>query len=83
MDKLVVDILGWVGTICDLFAYYLVSTKRLRGDAPTYQLINLLGGSLLTVNAIFYHSASAIAVNIAWIGISILTLRRATELKSE
>ncbi len=76
MDKLTIDILGWVGTASDLFAYYLVSTRRLRGDALSYQLINLIGGLLLTINAIYYHSMSAIAINVAWIGISVFTLRQ-------
>lgn len=76
MDKLAIDVLGWIGTISDLFAYYLVSTKKLRGDALPYQLINLIGGSLLTINAIYYQSASAIAINVAWIGISVFTLRQ-------
>ncbi|HEX2698370.1 MAG TPA: hypothetical protein VHM28_11740 [Anaerolineales bacterium] len=76
MDKLAIDALGWAGTISDLAAYYLVSTRRMKGDALPYQLLNLFGGLLLTINSVYYHSLPAIATNVIWIAISVFTLRQ-------
>ena len=76
MNPLIVNVLGWIGTVSYLVAYFLVSTKRLAGDAVSYQLMNLLGGILLTVNTLYYHSLPAVTVNVAWIGISIFALGR-------
>lgn len=76
MNQLVIDALGWIGTISYLIAYFLVSTKRLEGDAVSYQLMNLIGGILLTVNTFYYRSFPAVTVNAAWIGISLFALGR-------
>jgi len=76
VNQTIIDVLGWIGTISYLIAYYLISTKKIEGDAVSYQLMNLLGGVLLTMNAIFHGAMPAVGVNAAWIGISILTLSR-------
>lgn len=77
MNQLVIDVLGWIGTTSYLIAYFLVSTKKLAGDAVSYQLMNLLGGVMLTINTLYYHTLPAVTVNVAWIGISIFALGRA------
>ncbi len=74
--KLLIDILGWIGAASYLTAYYLVSTKKLEGDDSRYQLLNLLGGILLTANTLYYRSLPAVTVNAAWIGISVFALAR-------
>ncbi|MCL4529599.1 MAG: hypothetical protein M1282_09305 [Chloroflexi bacterium] len=71
MNQTIIDVLGWTGTISYLVAYYLISTKKIEGDAVSYQLINLFGGVLLTMNAVFHGAMPAVAVNAAWVGISI------------
>jgi len=76
VNQLIVDILGWIGTISYLIAYYLVSTKKIEGDAVMYQMMNLLGGILLTANALFYRAMPSVGVNVAWVGISIFALGR-------
>ncbi len=77
MNSIIIDVLGWIGTISYLIAYYLISTKKIEGDAVSYQLMNLLGGVLLTMNAVFHGAGPAIGVNVAWIGISVFALARA------
>lgn len=76
MNQTIIDTLGWIGAISYLAAYYLVSTKKLAGDAIPYQLMNLMGGVMLTINTVYYHALPAVTVNVAWIGISIFTLGR-------
>ncbi len=76
MEKIIVDSLGWIGAVFYLLAYYLVSTKKLAGDATVYQIMNLIGGITLTINTFYYHTLPAMTVNLAWIGISIFTLGR-------
>lgn len=74
--KLVIDLLGWIGALSYLTAYYLVSNRRLEGDSLPYQLMNLLGGVFLTGNALFYHALPSVGVNVVWIGISMAALIR-------
>jgi len=37
------DIIGWIGSFLILLAYYLVSSKRVKGDSFIYQFLNLAG----------------------------------------
>src|SRR3989338_3766135 len=39
-----IQIAGWVGTFFIVFAYFLVSYKKVGGDSKIYQAMNLLGG---------------------------------------
>jgi peptidoglycan biosynthesis protein MviN/MurJ (putative lipid II flippase) len=74
--QLVIDILGWTGTGFLVLAYFLVSRKVLAGDSLNYQLLNLAGGGLLTLNSFYYGAFPSVALNIVWIGIAIFTLSK-------
>lgn len=73
-NSLLIDILGWTGVASLLIAYGLVSYKKLEGDSIAYQLLNLVGSALLILNSLFYGAYPSVGVNIAWIGIAIITL---------
>ena len=45
--KLLIDILGWMGSILYLFAYALVSLKKVKGNSLLYQGMNIFAGVLL------------------------------------
>ena len=49
MNELSIELSGLLGTAALLLAYGLVSTRRLAGDSPVYQGLNLLGGVLVLV----------------------------------
>jgi hypothetical protein len=52
--KLFLELACWLGTAALLLACALVSTRRLPGDSPHYQALNLVGGALVLINS-FYH----------------------------
>jgi len=74
--QLLIDILGWTGTVLFLVAYALVSLKRVEGDSSLYQGINILAGILLITNSFYWRAYPSAALNLAWIGIGIFTLGR-------
>lgn len=74
--KLLIEILGWVGVAALLAAYGLVSMRRLEGNSFAYQMLNLVGSGLLIVNSFYNGALPSVGVNLAWIGIAILTLSR-------
>ncbi|GAB4582106.1 MAG: hypothetical protein Fur0022_48610 [Anaerolineales bacterium] len=74
--QLLIDLLGWTGAICLLLAYFLVSRNKLTGDSLPYQLLNLAGGGLLTINSLYYGAFPSVAVNVVWIGIAVFTLSK-------
>ncbi len=72
--KTLIDIIGWTGAIVLLAAYASVSTRRMQGDAPAYQVMNLIGGVCLIVNTVYYGAYPSSMVNVVWIGIAAYTL---------
>ena len=74
--QILVDVLGWVGAILYLVGYALVSMKRVEGDSLLFQGINIMAGILLVINTFYWRSYPSVALNVAWIGIAVFTLRR-------
>ena len=73
---ILIDILGWVGTILYLVAYALVSMKKVEGDSVVYQGMNIVAGALLVVNTLYLRAYPSAGLNVAWIGIGMFTLGR-------
>ena len=69
-----INVLGWVGVVALLFAYWLVSTQKTMGDSRTYQGMNLLGAILVLVNSSYYGAYPSVGVNAAWIAIGAYAL---------
>ena len=73
---ILVDVLGWTGTVMFLIAYGLVSVKKVESDSLIYQGINILAGILLVINTFYWRAYPSLGLNLAWIGIGIYTLGR-------
>ena len=71
-----INILGWIGTILYLVAYGLVSAKKTEGDSWLYQGLNMIAGALLIINTVYLRAYPSAGLNIAWVGIAIVTLGR-------
>lgn len=78
-----IDLAGWSGVLALLVAYALVSTRRLEGDSPTYQVLNAVGSLLLIVNSGYYRAFPSVGINVAWIGIALYALARRTRRRQE
>lgn len=74
--QLMVDVLGWLGTILYLVAYALISLKKVEGDSNLYQGINIVAGIFLITNTLYWRAYPSSALNLAWIGIAVFTLGR-------
>lgn len=74
MEKIVMDVLGWAGAVLYLIAYGLVSAKKVTGDSWTYQGLNLVAGAFLIINTLYLRAYPSAGLNIAWVGIAVLTL---------
>ena len=76
MEKTIIDILGWAGTILYLVAYGLISAKKVEGDSVLYQGMNIVAGLFLVINTIYLQAYPSAGLNVAWIGIGLFTLGR-------
>ncbi len=76
MERIIIDMIGWIGTILYLIAYGLVSAKKAESDSWLYQGLNIVAGTLLIVNTFYLRAYPSAGLNIAWVGIAVLTLGR-------
>jgi hypothetical protein len=72
--KLLIDILGWTGSVLYLLAYALVSAKKTEGDSVLYQGINILAGILLVVYTLALGAFATTGLNAVWVAIGLITL---------
>ena len=74
--QLLIDVMGWAGTVLYLIAYALISLKRVEGDSTLYQGLNILAGVLLITNSFYWRAYPSAGLNLVWIGIAVFTLGR-------
>jgi hypothetical protein len=75
-SKLIIDILGWTGSVLYLLAYTLVSLKKTEGDSLLYQGINIIAGTLLVVYTLSLGAFATTGLNAVWVAIGIFTIGR-------
>ena len=71
-----IQIIGWVGTFLIVFAYFLVSYKKVDGSSKVYQAMNLLGAIGVGINVFHQQAWPAVALQIVWGIIAIFSLAK-------
>lgn len=74
MNLILVDTIGWIGASISLYAYYMVSSRRLSGTSFRFQALNIGSAMALLLNAAYHHAMPSAVVNLVWIGIAIFSL---------
>ena len=74
--RLIIDILGWTGSILYLLAYALVSLKKTEGDSVLYQGMNIFAAALLVIYILFLGAYATTGLNAVWVLIGLFTLGR-------
>lgn len=59
-------VLGWVGTLAYLLAYFLLSVNKINARQLSYHTLNVVGAIGLTVNALYYADLPNVVVNLVW-----------------
>jgi hypothetical protein len=73
---LLVEIMGWIGSILIVGSYALNITGRLEATHKLYVLANILGGLFFVVNTYFHQAYPSMFVNIVWVIIAIVMLNK-------
>lgn len=76
MEQLPLHIVGNIGVVCVLLAYFLVSSGRIKSISPRYQILNLVGAIILTAYAIVLVAWASVVLNGIWAGIALVALIR-------
>ena len=74
--NMLVEILGWIGSVLIVGSYALNITGRLEATHKLYVLANILGGLFFVVNTYFHQAYPSMFVNIVWVIIAILMLNK-------
>jgi hypothetical protein len=74
--NILVEIMGWIGSILIVGSYALNITGRLEATHKLYVLANILGGLFFVVNTYFHQAYPSMFVNIVWVIIAIVMLNK-------
>jgi hypothetical protein len=71
---MIVDIIGWIGSVLVVLAYGLNIYKLLASDSTLYCLLNITGSACLIVNTLYHHAMPSAVVNMIWVLIALIAL---------
>lgn len=72
--NLLIEILGWVGSVAVIAAYGLNSYQKIKSDSLTFQLLNLTGATFLIINSIYKEAYPFTFINTVWLIIAIVAI---------
>jgi len=75
--QLLIDVLGWIGSIEVIAAYGLNSYQKIKSDSAWFQILNLTGGLFLIINTVYYDAYPSTFINVVWVLIALTSLARA------
>jgi hypothetical protein len=75
------DLIGIVGVVMILIAYYFLSVGKWISDSMLYQVLNFLGAWLILFSLYFHWNLSSVVIEIAWIIISVMGMVRVVRLR--
>jgi hypothetical protein len=61
------DVIGWIGSIEILVAYGLNSYQKLRSDSMTFYFLNLTGGLCFILYSYYKGAFASTFINIVWV----------------
>jgi hypothetical protein len=74
--NLIIQIIGWAGSVLYLIAYTLVSLKKTEGDSVLYQGMNIVAGIMIVIYTLSLKAYATTGLNTVWALIGVYTLGR-------
>jgi hypothetical protein len=74
--EILIEVLGWIGSLEVLLAYGLNSYQKLRSDTPLFYLLNLTGGTLLIIYTVYKDAWASAFINVVWVLIAVIAIGR-------
>jgi len=71
---MLIEILGWLGSVMVILAYALNINKKLDSDSLLYYFLNITGSSLLIVNTLYHRAIPSMMVNVVWVLIAVVAI---------
>lgn len=77
------DVVGLVGTVMILVAYFLLQARRLSGTGVAYPTLNLFGAAGVLVSLLGTFNLSVFLLEIAWILVSAYGIWQGTRARRQ
>ena len=74
--SLLVEIIGWTGSVLVVAAYFLNMRGTLHANSPTYKWFNVVGSACLIVLTLHHNAIPSAVVNIIWAVIGLAAIVR-------
>ncbi|MEK7624928.1 MAG: hypothetical protein AAB467_01100 [Patescibacteria group bacterium] len=82
MTNIVIQIIGWIGTILIVTAFFLNEQGKIKSKSRAYQVVNLFGAMFIGVNVLYQRAWPALGLQFVWGLIAIFELIKITLRKS-
>ncbi|MBX2945268.1 MAG: hypothetical protein KF725_05500 [Cyclobacteriaceae bacterium] len=69
--KLLIDVIGWIGSIMVIAAYGLNSYQKVKSDSLIFLLLNMVGGICLIIYSVYYTAYANTFINVVWVIIAV------------
>ncbi len=76
------DVIGMAGTLLIVGSYFLLQLQKVTSTELSYNLMNLIGASLLLISLCFTFNLASFVIEIFWIFASLIGLWRLWRLAS-
>ncbi len=70
------ELLGWIGMITFLVAYYGISSGKMKVNSLVYQWMNLGGAIAVGLSVLNKHAWPAFALEVVWGAIAVVMILR-------
>ncbi|HWG11230.1 MAG TPA: hypothetical protein VN693_07005 [Rhodanobacteraceae bacterium] len=67
-------VVGILGTLLVLLAFFLLQARKLHGNGAVYQLLNAIGAAAIIVSLFHQFNLASMVLEIAWLLISLYGL---------
>ena len=78
---MLIEIIGWAGSLAVIAAYALLSAGRLNGRSLAYQLLNLAGALGMAINGLAHSALPSVFTNLIWMAVGLIALFRLLALR--
>lgn len=80
--KLLIECIGWVGSVMVIAAYGLNSYQKIRSDSMAFLILNLIGGICLILYSVYYTAYANTFINVVWVIIAVPAIIKLSLKKS-
>ena len=81
--KILIEIIGWIGSALIVLAYYLTTHDKIEGESRVAQMINLCGAIGLGINVFYRQAWPSFGLQIVWGAIAIVALLKNVKNKKQ